>query len=86
MPACREHRGEGLDVDDAAGEDEAVPPASQGGGRVLGDLGVAQLVVCEEPVHLGERARRVQIHVGDLERGLVDAQQPLRTGIQLQRG
>src|SRR5689334_16287622 len=86
MPPRCEHRGEGLDVGDSAGEDEAVPSARQCGGDIVGDLGVPRLVGCEEPVDLGQRARRVQVYVGDIERGLVDAQLPLWTGVEVQRG
>jgi hypothetical protein len=58
-----EHCGEGLDVGDPPGEDEAVAPTLQGLDDVVGDLGVAWLVKGQQAVYLGERARCVHVHV-----------------------
>jgi hypothetical protein len=73
-------------VGDAPGEDQTVASAGQGRGDVVGDQGVAFLVEGQPPVHLGQRAWRVQLDVAGLELGVVQEQHASRSGFGMHGG
>jgi hypothetical protein len=86
MSSCGEHGGECLDVGDPTGEDQAVAPAFQSRGDIVGNQRVAWLVKGQPSVYLGQRARRVQIHVADRELGVVQEQNASWSGVGVHCG
>ncbi|HET9139398.1 MAG TPA: hypothetical protein VFO68_08535, partial [Actinophytocola sp.] len=71
---------------DPSGQDETVAATLEGRGEIVGDLCVAGLVQGQEAVHLGERTRRVQVHLVGAERGLVEIQESSRSGVGVHHG